>query len=291
MHLYSVADTAFAVHVPERIFDGLLEERYSPFAVSSVDPAFVLTVSLTDTLEDRIPDQLVRRFGDEDPYLWLYRSGEEYRIGFSCHPFAPSSIIEGNAAEGYRLYVDTSVSNEVRDCCLNNAMMFLFTLHASFNGSLVAHASVVSYRDRGYVFLGRSGTGKSTHSRLWLTHIPQTELLNDDNPVIHLVEGVPYVYGSPWSGKTSCYRNERVRLGGVVRLKQAPANRIHELSRLESLGSLMSSCSHVDWDPDSEEASMRTIGEVVAASRFWLLECLPDADAAIVCCRNVAEKE
>src|SRR5690606_24548491 len=79
--------------------------------------------------------------------------------------------------------------------------------------AILIHASVVSCAGKAYAFLGKSGTGKSTHSRLWLRHIAGTELLNDDNPAIRIEpDGRVFVYGTPWSGKTPCYKNKKVFL-------------------------------------------------------------------------------
>src|SRR5690606_39491454 len=66
---------------------------------------------------------------------------------------------------------------------------------------ILIHASVIAYQQKqGIAFLGKSGTGKSTHSKLWLQHIPDTELLNDDNPVVRLEEdGKAMIYGTPRS--------------------------------------------------------------------------------------------
>ena len=63
--------------------------------------------------------------------------------------------------------------------------------------------------------MGKSGTGKSTHSRLWLENVPGATLLNDDNPIVRLTLVGAIVYGSPWSGKTPCYKNESAPLAGV----------------------------------------------------------------------------
>ena len=78
----------------------------------------------------------------------------------------------------------------------------------------------------GYAFLGKSGTGKSTHSQLWLRYLEGYELLNDDHPIIRLVNDEVIIYGSPWSGKTPCYKNKQARLKAVVRLEQASENKI-----------------------------------------------------------------
>ncbi len=80
------------------------------------------------------------------------------------------------------------------------------------------------------MFLGPSGTGKSTHASLWLENVEGTELVNDDNPVVRILDdGSIKVYGSPWSGKTPCYLNVNYPLGGIVNLIQASHNKISRL--------------------------------------------------------------
>ena len=137
------------------------------------------------------------------------------------------------------------------------------------------------------MFLGRSGTGKSTHSRLWLNHIDDTSLLNDDNPVIRLVDGQAYVYGTPWSGKTPCYKNEAVPLKAVVRLSQAPYNKISRFNPLKSFASLMPACSCMRWDGNSVSYLHKTVEQVIGKVPCYHLECLPDEDAARVCHNTV----
>lgn len=133
------------------------------------------------------------------------------------------------------------------------------------------------------MFLGRSGTGKSTHSRLWLDNIDDTSLLNDDNPVIRLIDGVAYVYGTPWSGKTPCYKNEMMPLEAVVRLSQAPHNKITRFAPLQSFASLMPACSCMRWDSESVSGIHKTVEQVISRVPCFHMECLPDADAAKVC--------
>ena len=95
---------------------------------------------------------------------------------------------------------------------LNNAIMIAFAFSGAQKDLLLIHASVTMKDGKGYLFLGKSGTGKSTHSQLWLKHIPGTELLNDDNPAVRLINDEVIVYGTPWSGKTPCYKNKQVPL-------------------------------------------------------------------------------
>ena len=95
--------------------------------------------------------------------------------------------------------------------------------------TVAIHTSVIQYKGRTVLFLGESGTGKSTHTRLWREHIGGAVLLNDDSPMIRVEEGKVWAYGSAWSGKTPCYKQERYELVACVRLSQAPYNRIQML--------------------------------------------------------------
>ena len=114
--------------------------------------------------------------------------------------------------------------------------VFEFAWHNDITGLLIcandySEAKLqITRQHKAYLFLGPSGTGKSTHAQLWLQHIKDTQLINDDNPVIR----GNMVYGSPWSGKTPCYRKVRYPLGGLVVLSQAPHNKICRINGVQA---------------------------------------------------------
>ncbi len=149
------------------------------------------------------------------------------------------------------------------------------------HGTVAIHSSVIRMGDGAVLFLGESGTGKSTHTRLWREHVPGAELLNDDSPVVRIEEGGVFVYGSPWSGKTPCYRNERFPVRAIVRLSQAPHNRIRRLSTLQAIGAMLPSCPPAfAYDGTLQDAVCSTVGEIIARVPVYHLECLPDEAAA-----------
>lgn len=172
---------------------------------------------------------------------------------------------------------------EDRLFALNNALMITYAFASAPFHTLLMHASVVRHAGKGYLFLGRSGTGKSTHSRLWLTYIPDTELMNDDNPVVRVIDGTVKVYGSPWSGKTPCYRNVVAPAGGFVQLEQKPENRIRRESVLESFATLLPSVSSMKWDKPVYMAICDTISDLIRMVPIYCLGCLPDEEAARLC--------
>lgn len=158
---------------------------------------------------------------------------------------------------------------------------------------ILIHASVIVYQEKqGVAFLGKSGTGKSTHSRLWLQHIPDTALLNDDNPVVRLEEdGRIMIYGTPWSGKTPCYKNKRVEFKGFVRLEQAPHNRFTWKKGMESLVTVLPSCTALRWNKDLFNAMTDTLSQLVDQVNVGHLECLPNADAAQISYKAFFEEQ
>ena len=171
---------------------------------------------------------------------------------------------------------------------LNNSLMLLFNFATARLGALEMHASVVTKDGRGYLFLGKSGTGKSTHSQLWLDNIPGTELLNDDNPILRLMpDGSVCVYGSPWSGKTPCYKSKDALVGAIVHLRQAPYNKIERMSTIRAYASLMESASSFRPFKSLADGWHHTMEGICATTPFYRLECLPDRDAALLCYNTV----
>lgn len=170
----------------------------------------------------------------------------------------------------------------------NNALMLLFTFASAKMGALEMHSSVVVSGGKGYLFLGKSGTGKSTHSGLWLKHIPGTWLLNDDNPVLRLMpDGEVRVFGSPWSGKTPCYKAQDVPVGAIVRIEQAPQNAIRRLNPLEAYASVMASASAFRPFRELSDGWHRTLEALATTVPCYTLRCLPDAAAAVLCHKTV----
>ena len=172
---------------------------------------------------------------------------------------------------------------------IDNALMVLFALATADKGTVLFHAAVVSHQGKGYMFLGPSGTGKSTHARLWLKYIEGTELVNDDNPVVRISdEGHIKVYGSPWSGKTPCYRNVNYPIGAIVLLSQAPYNKIQRMGGIHAYASLMESISGKRWDSRIADGLHQTQNALVMNVPMWHLECLPDEEAATMCFAQIS---
>lgn len=286
MYKYTVAGHTFAVSLPEGYAQEDYLKPYIPFiCAEEAEPIFTLRLALSDTLKELAPGKVRECLNDEAPYFWMFEKEEgKFNFGFSYTKTHPDCILM--PSDDYRdnvVYVPTAYAERLAEFALSNAMMLLYTFNTTPLDTLMVHASVVSYKGGAYMFLGRSGTGKSTHSSLWLKNIEGTSLLNDDNPVIRVEGDKVNIYGTPWSGKTPCYKNEVLPLKASVRLSQAPHNVIKRLPVLQSYASLMPACSCMRWDRNSTDALHKTVEKVISKVAGWHLECLPDADAAYTC--------
>ncbi|MBR6035916.1 MAG: hypothetical protein IKP41_03025 [Bacteroidaceae bacterium] len=170
--------------------------------------------------------------------------------------------------------------DSMRQFGLNNALMMMYAFAGADKMTVLMHASVVRKDGMGYLCLGVSGTGKSTHTHNWLQYVPGTDLMNDDNPVVRVCEdGVARVFGSPWSGKTPCYRDVEAPIGGFLQLKQAPYNKIERMRVVDGYASLLPSCSVMKWDRRDHVGTSDTVAKLLELVPVYFLENLPNEEA------------
>ena len=174
---------------------------------------------------------------------------------------------------------------------LNNVIMLIFAFAGSKRDTVLIHASLVRKDGWGYAFIAKSGTGKSTQVSMWLRHIPGCDLMNDDNPIIRIIDGKPYIYGSPWSGKTPCYRNVKARLGAVTRIDRAQTNSIDKLKPVEAFVSVLPSCSSMKWDTYTYNSLCDIVTRIVETTDIYILHCLPDKESAIICHDTISKNQ
>lgn len=281
---YCVAGHLFSLSLEEgdNTWDSLA--NYEPFVVSGTGEVLFslelvqgfemsgkrdLYLSKPETMEQRID-------------IYTVDGGYLFELApFGHQDISGRMIVSGDFSTG-RL---TTVSDKV--FCINNALMLLYAFRTAALDTIEIHASCVVNEGKGFLFLGKSGTGKSTHSRLWLKNIPGSRLLNDDNPVIRIVDGVPRVFGTPWSGKTPCYIARDFPVGAIVRINRAPHDAIHRMEVIDAFASLYSSSSGLRAIKSVADGLFATVSAVVEKVPSYLLDCLPDDNAAIVCSKEV----
>ena len=201
IHNYLVADFLFGVHIP----NFLNIDRLLPSFVSfkhpedtNQEPLFEL-IATTDNLPPLKGEIIVDETIDNDlGYIKLKGTADNYWVDIS---FTEKGKI-------HQLYTDKHFKHAIAhidwndayaDEVLSSLLRLVYSFAILYKSAISIHASVVSHNDRAYLFMGKSGTGKSTHSQLWLKHIPNTSLLNDDNPTVRFIDNETVIYGTPWS--------------------------------------------------------------------------------------------
>ena len=173
---------------------------------------------------------------------------------------------------------------------INRLIMIVYGVAIAPHRMLKVHASVTEVDGRALLFLGTSGTGKSTHSRLWRQFVPGARLLNDDEPIVRLMEdGSVRVFGCPWSGSTPCYKNESARVKAFVYLYQAPENKLTRLRGRDSFDAIYSSSAFLHSDKVRHLAMFDTVADILELIPVYRLDCEPN-QGAVALTRQLLEK-
>lgn len=269
-----------------------LPRNFLPFVVEKADDLlFRLTVSqahvLTSSHEEGLELVHVDEFEEDMPRLEIYKKADGWVLLTAMYRTAPvCSRLEADENFAHAQLTVISEQAAVMDFAINNATMLLYAFTALKHKTLELHASVTVKDELGFLFLGKSGTGKSTHSQMWMTAFKDAWLLNDDNPVVRLKDDGVWVYGSPWSGKTPCYKNAGRPVGAFVQLHQAGENTIAQCRPSKAYIYVYGSCSGLKFLADKRDALYEFVSEIVGQVKVWELGCLPNVDAAQLCART-----
>ncbi len=157
-----------------------------------------------------------------------------------------------------------------------------------FNRFLL-HAAIIDYDDNGYAFLGQSGIGKTTHTSLWLKHIPDTKIINGDKPILRVENDKIYAYGTPWMGKEHRGENSRTCLKALCFLEQAKQNSIIKLSQSQAVERIFNQILLPD-DEENVSMTLELVDKMIMLLPIFLLRCNISEDAVKVSFEEIAKK-
>ena len=130
----------------------------------------------------------------------------------------------------------------------------------------------------GYLFIGHSGAGKSTTTRLWREHREVT-ILSDDRIILRKHDGQVWMHGTPWHGEAAFAAPEKSKIDKLFILEHAPHNRITQLRGSQAVGELMARSFLPFYDGPALESTMAFLEEIVETIPCYRLEFLPDSSA------------
>lgn len=140
-------------------------------------------------------------------------------------------------------------------------------------GGFFFHCSSLEIDGKAYIFTAPSGTGKSTHTRLWRRYFgDRVTMINDDKPIIRRENGRFYIYGTPWQGKENIGSNIRVPVGAVCVLKQGKENKIRQIASARALSFFMDQTER-PTDRGQMEKLLELFDDFLRQTPVYLLEC------------------
>ena len=147
---------------------------------------------------------------------------------------------------------------------------------------LLFHGSVIAVDNTAYLFTAKSGTGKSTHTRLWREVFgDRAVMVNDDKPFLQLTDDGVIAHGSPWNGKHRLGSNISVPLKAICILERSAENWIKPISPAQALPMLFQQ-SQRPQNPANMPKYMELIDRLANGVEFYRMGCNMDPEAALI---------
>ena len=208
-------------------------------------------------------------------YELLARVCEPYRVAECGMPDARIEISEQQLRETVKRDTEHSVAYAENLCACRAVSQY-----AAAHGVILFHAAVVEVDGKAYAFSAPSGTGKSTHIRLWRrVYGERVGIINGDKPLLRERDGILTVYGTPWCGKEGWNRNTSAPLAGLCFIERAEQNRIRRMENTEAVERIFTQLLKPDT-PDGVAETLRVTDLLIRNIPVYLLSCNMTEEAA-----------
>jgi len=275
--LYEIAGHRMLIDTPDAKVTAELISSFAPFKVESdgvADLLFRFSGNQQLSIPDRTPDDEMEIDG---LYFQVYHTAGSVTV---CSKNKGTKHCFNLSADRERVTSDLTLVQPYESIFLAYFLRAAFGMASAKHRTIKLHASVIEMEGKALLFMGKSGTGKSTHSRLWQEFVPGCTLLNDDEPIVRMLnDGSVRVYGAPWSGSTPCYRNASAEVAAFVRLYQSPKNRLTPLKGVEAFASLYQSAAILRSDKENREKIITTVSDILEQTPVYRLDNRPDREA------------
>ncbi len=161
-----------------------------------------------------------------------------------------------------------------------------FLYFAQLKHMIAIHSASILYRDKVWLFSAPSGTGKTTHTKLW-QEAYQTPVINGDLNLIAMENGIATVHGIPWCGTSGIYSKQSYPLGGIIFLTQDADNKIISLSEEQKQLRLLHRSISPGWKEEMQESNYSVVEELSDKILICHLTCNQEKEAAVCCKRAI----
>jgi len=276
---YSVGDITFGIR-SSREMRLALEPGLLPFGIDSISCDVELSSEWALRIQEPLGAPIFQSGG-----LWTaYRESAGTSLYFQTEHLGASPYkkcwFNDDVTEGrvwlFRRYFDADLPIYPLEYPLDELLM----IHrlAQGDGAEIHASGVVSSDGQGRLFVGHSGAGKSTASRLWMQQ-PGFRVLSDDRIILRLPNGSPVMYGTPWHGDAGLAEQASSKLHRIFLLDQAPRNEIVPLSPARAAAELFSRTFVPHHHGDGLARTLEFLEKLTAIVPVAILRCTADARA------------
>lgn len=265
---FATGPLTIAFHGPDSVF----QTYFADFRCKPVTPDQRVFVQMQKPLQHRNGPVLIRNeeviiLDIDSDYVFLFPSLT------SIHEMQVTK--DGSQATVYCNSLQTPSQEED----LFHALRFAFLIIAAQKNLYVLHSASILYKDQAWLFSGCSGTGKSTHTRLWNDNYG-TPFLNGDLNMIGMEDGTPIVYGIPWCGTSEIYTPASYPLGGIVFLQQAPCNQVTIPELHQQILSVSQRLISPSWTQQQLHQNLSFADNLCRQTNLFHLSCTKEPAAA-----------
>lgn len=275
--LYEIAGHRMLIDTPNAEVTARLIPSFASFRVEN-DEKIDLLLRFSGSKQVSIPNRAPNDKMEADGMSFeVYHNAGSVTVSVTNNDKKHSFNI---SADKKRVTTDITLLEEYESLFLSYFLRAAYGIVAASHETIKLHASVIEKDGKALVFMGKSGTGKSTHSRNWLKYVTGCSLLNDDEPILRILkDGSIRIYGAPWSGSTSCYRNEWAEIAAFVRLYQSSENKLTPLKGIHAFASLYQSVAILRSDEVNKEQIITIVNNVLEQTPIYRLDNRPDREA------------
>lgn len=196
-----------------------------------------------------------------------------YNLDFGSHPYQ-TVVLKKNFSSG-DIYLNPQ-AKKLNIYPFQYPFDEIYFIHLfSLGVGILTHSCGINDQGRGLLFLGASGAGKSTMAKLWEKEKGVT-ILNDDRVLVRQWQGTPYIFGTPWYGKSQVCCADRAPLKGIYFLKKANKNCLKALSPAETAARIAATAFLPFWDKKGIEFALSFCVEIARKIPAWEIGFVPD---------------
>lgn len=263
--------------------DDELERKLLPYVTDSNDSIDII-INICHTSQDiDVKRNNITRLSD----IMYFYAEDEYDVTFYYDTNISKAIAKTEFSKDYKNINITVYNLRSNHGVDDNQLVFnvlgsAINYAALMNSSFVFHSSSLCYEGSGVAFSAKSGTGKSTHTSLWLQNFPGTFILNDDTPIITQGKDCMfYICGTPWAGTTGINQNFTVPLKALVFLERGEQNSMTRLLPHEAIKPFFEGIRTPLTDSMFSKC-LDTLNKLLLTVPVYRLKCNMNPEAAIV---------